>query len=196
MATTKAYPWALLLGGVVLSGCGGRTSDEAFFVMTDDTYDAVDVYIGGAYVDTIQPNDTHSYDLGPGGAVYNVQIYESGDLNYQLNNDDVLFPAGSTSWSVYDNAPIVIVPNNWQPSQASAECVYATVDGTAQSFALTGNRYTPPSDTQICPQETGYFLVDYGSHTVDVVGVTSQSLYYHDQEAYADGTHVTFAVPQ
>jgi len=203
MRIATALAVVLLLGSAPLvSGCSGGNAasgpppNEALFDMTNDTYDAVDVYIGGAYIDTIQPNNTHEYDLGLGGVVYNIQIYESGDHNYQLNNDDVVFPAGVTTWDVYDNAPVVVVENQFTNGEAGAECAYVYVDGQSQVFDLTaGNRWTPPSDTRICPQETGFLLVDYGTHTVEAVGVTSGLSYSPDTGVYGGGTHVTYVFP-
>jgi len=185
-----------LWGALLCAGCGNSRSSDAIFDMSNDTYDAVDVYIGGQFIDTIPSNSTHSYDLGPGGVVYNIQIYEAGDQNFQLNNDDVSFPPGVTTWDVFDNAPVISVQNAFALNEVGAECALLLVDGQSETFDLTGGTtYTPPADTQVCPQETGFFLVDYGTHDVVAQGVTSGTVYINDSQAYTDATHVNLSFP-
>ena len=188
----------VLAGALLMAGCGGSVvSSGALFEVTNDTYDAVDVYVDGTFVDTIQSNTVHTLDLGPGGFIHNVQIYKSGSNGgYQLNNDDVAFPDGVTKWDVYDNAPVVTVANNYQVGEAGAECVQVLVDGQQALFDLSSdNPYTPPSDSQICPGESGFLLVDYGPHRVEAVGVTSGTPYVDDTQTYGDGIHVPYKFP-
>ena len=196
LSSTGTGRFTLILGSMaVITSCGASSPPpDAFFDVTNDSYDAVDIYVGGQYLATLQPNTANSYDLGPGDVIYNVQIFESGDQNFELNDDDVSFPSGVTTWDVYDNAPVILVDNQF--ATGTGECANIFVDGQAQEFVLSSSdHWTPPSDTQICPQETGFFLVDFGTHTVTTVGVTSGTTYDDSQQVYGDGTHVTYTLP-
>ncbi|HTP26097.1 MAG TPA: hypothetical protein VMK12_10610 [Anaeromyxobacteraceae bacterium] len=182
------------VGCVLLAACSGRvgSSNDATFDITNDTYDAVDLYVDGNFVDTLQANTNHTYDLGPGGDIHNVQLFKSGDPNFQLNSDDVPFNAGVTQWDVFDNAPVVTIQNELA---AGGECVHVDLDGQPQLVDLTkGTKFTPPSDQQVCPGEGGFFLVAFGDHAVEVVGVTSGFPYVTDSAAFVDATHITYTV--
>ncbi len=199
MRTSKSFvPVVLVLAAFgPIMGCSTSSTPtpppEAFFEVTNDTYDSVDVYVNGVFLSTVSAGTVNTYDLGPAGT-YNVQIYKNGDLSYLLNNVDTAFVGGTTAWDVYANAPVVLVQNNY--ALGSGECVDAYLDGYSVPFALSGGTTTtPPADSTICQGETGFFLVAEGSHHVEVYGSVTSNVYHDDTRTYVDATHVTFTLP-
>jgi hypothetical protein len=161
---------------------------DAFFDITNDSYDDIDLYVGGLKMDTIPAGTTFSYDFGA-PAVYNVQIYKAG-TSQLLNNDDVAFPSGDTTWDVYDNAPVVTVQNN--TTLTTDESVDIAVDGLAYKFAIEDPGQPTVFDSLLLPGETGFILVDINTHTVEVDGDSTGIQYVFDTEQYVDATHLTY----
>ncbi|MBI3543768.1 MAG: hypothetical protein HY075_10895 [Deltaproteobacteria bacterium] len=192
LSFTKKLLAALVLGAAMTAGCGPGPVivGDAVFDMTNDTYDTVDVYIGGAYMDTIAAGETHSYDMGL-PATYNVTIFKAGTQEL-LNSVDTFFAEGVTTWDVYDNAPVVLVQNNYDNS---GEAVDVFVDGQAVSFAIENPGQQTAFDATILPGETGFYLVEIATHRVEVFGTVTNDLYHDDTRTYLDADHVTFLVP-
>lgn len=199
MNFTKALSGLVALFSIVLAtSCvvGGGTpptpvGQEAYVDVTNDTFDSVDVFVDGTFMTTIFSGETHTYDLGYAGS-HRVQVYRTGDPLYVLNDVVDYFPAGVSTWDIYDNAPVVLVENK----TSSSECVDAYVDSTAVQFAI-GNTWNSnvAFDRTICPGETGFYLVDLGLHSVRLYGESSDHLYYDDTRTYFDATHVSFPIP-
>jgi hypothetical protein len=195
---TKKLLAALFLGSLLAAGCGGSNPPPGvpYLELNNDTYDHIDVYIDGAYMDTLHPGDSNSYDMDT-EANHHVVLTFAGDRTQVLNDQTLYFPGGTTtSWDVYTNAPVVLLQNNYALGDLGSECLTGYVDGAAASFAIGSSWSSGVAfDATVCQGETGFYLVDIDNHRVVTQGSASGDIYHDDTRFYADTDHVVFTAP-
>lgn len=194
LALLAATP-ALLLGCIVQSDKGVYAHDDpgpqpARVEIVNDTYDAIDVLVDNLPVSTVDPGVNATLDVGSAGT-HRILLNAAGRPDYALADFDQSLAAGTTSISVYDEAPVVRVQNNLPPGD---ECVDVFIDTDTLELAIESATETV-FDSTICPGETGFRLVPLGSHRVELYGALSHATYQDDIRDYLGRGHVMFTVP-
>lgn len=202
MSPAKKLFAALLMGAVVSAGCVVEDNrppsvivDEPILHVTNDLVDSVDVYIDGVFMDFVRPLETHSYGLDFEG-VHTVQVTLHNDPNYILNEGSTFFAFDViTDWSVYENVPLVQINNDFLPG--TGECVNAFTDFTndAVEFTLEDGSGIPATAFDVCPTEAGFFILNIGTHTVEVTGSNTGFNYITDTRGFGNASQTIYSIP-